>query len=143
MTKAELPSALTRDPAVLIAADGKIRRLRLEGDGVRRWPYAAGLVPTISDDIVGVDQAMKLGFNWKWGPFELLDKLGPKAVAERLAKEGIAVPNLLAKVGEGDLLPRSTAAAGCISPPTAPIGLSSGQPESCCWRTSSSAPSRC
>ena len=33
--------------------------------------YAASLVPEIADDVVSVDQAMRLGYNWKWGPFEL------------------------------------------------------------------------
>ncbi len=38
--------------------------------------YAAGLIPEISDDITAVDEAMRLGYNWKFGPFELLDKIG-------------------------------------------------------------------
>ena len=36
--------------------------------------YSALLVPEIADDIVKVDEGMKLGYAWKWGPFELLDK---------------------------------------------------------------------
>ena len=63
--------------------------------------YAASLVPAIADDIVAVDQAMRLGFNWRQGPFELLDSLGPAAVAARLRKEGLTVPELLEKVGDG------------------------------------------
>src|SRR5690606_21026107 len=39
--------------------------------------YAADLVPEISDDIVNVDRAMRWGFNWRQGPFEMLDSLGP------------------------------------------------------------------
>ncbi len=38
--------------------------------------YAASLIPEISDDLLSVDSAMKLGYNWKFGPFELLDRLG-------------------------------------------------------------------
>jgi len=30
---------------------------------------------------------MKFGYAWKWGPFELLDKLGPKWFADRLRAE--------------------------------------------------------
>jgi 3-hydroxyacyl-CoA dehydrogenase len=63
--------------------------------------YAASLVPEIADDIHAVDQAMKNGYAWKWGPFELIDKLGPRWFAERLAAEGMAVPTLLEKVGDG------------------------------------------
>ena len=58
-------------------------------------------MPEISDDILGVDEAMRLGFNWKSGPFELLDRLGPRAVADRLRAEGQPVPKLLEQVGEG------------------------------------------
>ena len=44
---------------------------------------------------------MRLGYNWKWGPFELLDRIGPAWFRDRLAAEGIAVPPLLEQVGEG------------------------------------------
>ena len=57
--------------------------------------YAAALVPQISETVVGVDDAMKLGYNWKFGPFELIDKLGADYVAKRLEKDGQPVPELL------------------------------------------------
>lgn len=63
--------------------------------------YAASLVPEIADDIVAVDEAMKLGYNWNHGPFELIDRLGPAWFAKRLRDEGAAVPELLAAVGDG------------------------------------------
>ncbi|WP_298608059.1 3-hydroxyacyl-CoA dehydrogenase/enoyl-CoA hydratase family protein [uncultured Thiothrix sp.] len=62
--------------------------------------YAASLVPEIADDIHSVDTAMRLGYNWKYGPFELIDQLGAKAFAERLAAEGSAVPPLLKLAAE-------------------------------------------
>ena len=63
--------------------------------------YAASLVPQISDDIVSIDQAMKTGFNWKYGPFELIDRLGNKKetgtawFAEALTKEGKDIPAII------------------------------------------------
>jgi len=63
--------------------------------------YAASLVPKIADDIARVDEAMRLGYNWKWGPFELIDRLGPAWLAARLEEEGKPVPPLLAAVGDG------------------------------------------
>ena len=63
--------------------------------------YAAALVPQIADDIYAVDEAMKNGYAWKWGPFELIDKLGASWFAEKLAEQGMAVPPLLQQVGEG------------------------------------------
>ena len=59
--------------------------------------YAAGLVPEIADDITGVDQAMRLGYNWKFGPFELIDQLGADWLADALRAEGKPVPALLEK----------------------------------------------
>jgi 3-hydroxyacyl-CoA dehydrogenase len=62
--------------------------------------YAARLVPEAADDINAIDEAMRLGYNWKWGPFELIDKLGADWLAERLAAAGVAVPKLLAQAGD-------------------------------------------
>ncbi len=59
--------------------------------------YAAALVPEIADDVPAVDRAMKLGYNWKFGPFELIDKLGAGDFAARLKEEGREVPDLLEK----------------------------------------------
>jgi 3-hydroxyacyl-CoA dehydrogenase len=57
--------------------------------------YAADLVPEISDDIVNVDRAMRWGFAWRQGPFEMLDALGPARVVERLEREGRPLPAML------------------------------------------------
>ncbi len=63
--------------------------------------YAASLVPEIADSIADVDEAMRLGYNWKYGPFEMIDQLGPAWFAARLKEEGKPVPALLAAVGDG------------------------------------------
>lgn len=67
----------------------------------RTLAYAASLVPAIADDLTAVDEAMRTGYAWKWGPFELIDRLGPAWFAARLAAEGRPVPPLLAAVGDG------------------------------------------
>ena len=58
--------------------------------------YAADLVPEISNDIVNVDRAMRWGFAWKMGPFEMLDALDPYTVITRLEQIHRPVPNMLA-----------------------------------------------
>jgi len=55
------------------------------------WNYAANRVPEISDSIVEIDRAMKLGFNWELGPFELWDAAGVEPTVARMKKEGKAV----------------------------------------------------
>ena len=57
--------------------------------------YAASLVPEIANNIADVDEAMRLGYNWKFGPFEMIDALGPAWFAEELKKEGIKVPKII------------------------------------------------
>ena len=61
----------------------------------RTLAYAASLVPEIGDDVAAIDEAMRLGYNWRFGPFELIDKLGAGWFAKRLRADGITVPPLL------------------------------------------------
>jgi len=67
----------------------------------RTLAYAASLVPEIADDIASVDEAMRLGYNFKWGPFELIDRIGPAWFRARLEEDGIPVPPLLGAVKDG------------------------------------------
>lgn len=60
--------------------------------------YAASLIPEVGDDIVPIDDAMKLGYNWVQGPFELLDQIGTERFVSRLEAEGRAVPAILQQV---------------------------------------------
>ena len=64
--------------------------------------YAAGLVPEIADDIANVDNAIRWGFNWKKGPFEMLDHLGPARVIDRIQSEGAELPSMLAVLAASD-----------------------------------------
>ena len=52
------------------------------------WTYAANRVPGISDSVVEIDRAMRLGFNWEMGPFELWDAAGVEPTVARMRKEG-------------------------------------------------------
>ncbi|WP_114394337.1 3-hydroxyacyl-CoA dehydrogenase/enoyl-CoA hydratase family protein [Oleisolibacter albus] len=57
--------------------------------------YAADLVPQIADTVAAVDEAMRLGYNWKFGPFEMIDQLGTGWFAEKLKAEGKPVPHMV------------------------------------------------
>jgi 3-hydroxyacyl-CoA dehydrogenase len=71
-------------------------------------PYVAGLIPEISDSIADVDLAMRAGFNWKRGPFEMMDQLGIAWLADRLKAEGKSVPPLLAEAAKAGGFYRAT-----------------------------------
>jgi 3-hydroxyacyl-CoA dehydrogenase len=99
VTPASLPGAAAKgDLAALLGVPGKV--------GAYAWAilgatlsYAASLVPEAADDVVGIDTAMKLGYNWSFGPFELIDKIGAAKLASRLAAEGRPVPAILTLAG--------------------------------------------
>jgi 3-hydroxyacyl-CoA dehydrogenase len=56
------------------------------------WAYSANRVPEISDSIVEIDRAMRLGFNWELGPFELWDAAGVEITVERMKRESRPIP---------------------------------------------------
>ncbi len=58
--------------------------------------YAADLAPEIADSIRSIDEAMKAGYAWKYGPFQLIDQLGTQWFSDRLSADGLAVPAILA-----------------------------------------------
>jgi 3-hydroxyacyl-CoA dehydrogenase len=60
--------------------------------------YAARRVPEISDSVVDVDRAMRWGFGWELGPFEVMDAIGVKAFAEQVRKEGRTLPAAIEKL---------------------------------------------
>ncbi len=59
--------------------------------------YTASLIPEIADNILAVDNTMKWGYNWKFGPFEMIDKIGTANFIKSLEAEKVPVPEILAK----------------------------------------------
>ncbi len=79
-----------------------------DGGGKYAWEvlkqtlfYAAELVGEVAETIHDIDEAMKLGYNWKFGPFEMIDALGAKWFADKLLDDDIGVPEILDQVGGG------------------------------------------
>jgi 3-hydroxyacyl-CoA dehydrogenase len=62
--------------------------------------YAAHIVPDVSDDIYSIDGAMKVGYNWKAGPFEMMDSIGVESMVQRLESSGREVPRFLSLAAE-------------------------------------------
>jgi 3-hydroxyacyl-CoA dehydrogenase len=54
--------------------------------------YAAQRIPEIADNVVEVDRAMRWGFGWELGPFEVWDAIGVEKSVARMKEEGGAVP---------------------------------------------------
>jgi 3-hydroxyacyl-CoA dehydrogenase len=60
--------------------------------------YAARRMPEISDHIEDVDRAMRWGFGWELGPFEMMDAIGLKAFAAQVQKEARTLPPVVERV---------------------------------------------
>ncbi|MDM8541896.1 3-hydroxyacyl-CoA dehydrogenase/enoyl-CoA hydratase family protein [Desulfococcaceae bacterium HSG9] len=54
--------------------------------------YAANRIPEISDTVVEIDNAMKWGYNFTFGPFETWDAIGIQKSVERMEADGFDVP---------------------------------------------------
>ncbi|HEX5709599.1 MAG TPA: 3-hydroxyacyl-CoA dehydrogenase NAD-binding domain-containing protein [Pyrinomonadaceae bacterium] len=64
--------------------------------------YAANRIPEIADTVVEVDRAMRWGFSWDMGVFEVWDAIGVERSVARLKEEGRAVPaNVEAMLASG------------------------------------------
>ena len=90
----DLPELALRDLKAVMEAPTKAGRYAWAVMG-RTLAYAASVVPEAADTLVDVDDAMRLGYNWRWGPFELIDKLGAEWFAKKLAAAGWPVPRIL------------------------------------------------
>ncbi|HEY2510469.1 MAG TPA: 3-hydroxyacyl-CoA dehydrogenase/enoyl-CoA hydratase family protein [Polyangiaceae bacterium] len=66
----------------------------------RSLAYSARRIPEITGNIVAVDDAMKWGYGWELGPFEVWDALGFAETTDRMQKDGIALPPSIAKMKE-------------------------------------------
>lgn len=116
-----------RNIAAALASEGKV--------GAYAWTvlsrlvaYAATVAPEIAGDVAAIDTAMKLGYAWSAGPFEMADRLGPARIAERRTVEGQPVPALLIQAAhEGGFYQdggkRTTATSGGSVAPAQPAGI--------------------
>jgi 3-hydroxyacyl-CoA dehydrogenase len=60
--------------------------------------YAARRIPEIADRVLDIDRAMRWGFAWENGPFQLIDAIGVDAFAKQLEKEGRELAPIITKL---------------------------------------------
>ena len=56
------------------------------------------MVGVVAADIVSIDRAMRWGYAWESGPFEIWDALGVAESITRMRAEGISVPGWVADI---------------------------------------------
>ena len=103
-------AAATRREPLLEIIDGNDDCARFSRRVLGRvLAYAASLVPDVTTSPQDIDDAMKLGFNWQRGPFEMIDAIGTSRMAALLDEAGLETPAVLASSdafyrADGDVL---------------------------------------
>ena len=68
----------------------------------RLFAFAAAKIPEVADEIAAIDNAMRWGFAWEMGPFETWEAMGKAATAERMERDGLAVPPWVTALAQQD-----------------------------------------
>jgi len=97
------------------------------GDFVRRTTldvlaYSARRIPEITDSLADIDRALRWGFGWTWGPFELWDTLGFARILDDMRQADLEVPDWVDELhdtGEGTFYRREAAATQVYVPSAA------------------------
>jgi 3-hydroxyacyl-CoA dehydrogenase len=100
-TKASLPSLEMAKNAATLAEK---QRMLLANDPAKDkaaaflwpfltllWNFAADRIGEVAGDAVSIDRAMRAGFNWELGPFEMWDAAGVASTVSRMKALGLTV----------------------------------------------------
>ncbi len=77
--------------------------------------YSARRIPEIADNPAEIDRAMRWGFGWELGPFEIWDALGFETVLADMKTAGIPVPEWVERMQEKEGKSQSVFYQGAIS----------------------------
>ena len=81
---------------VLISGNDKASNFYKKMFGMM-FSYVSNRVPEISNDIYKIDDAMKAGFGWEMGPFEIWDSIGINKGIDLIKRENLTIPKWLEK----------------------------------------------
>ncbi len=62
------------------------------------FSYASHRIPEIADNLYQIDDAMRAGFGWEYGPFQIWDALGVAKAVEMMTKEGKTIPDWVSQM---------------------------------------------
>jgi 3-hydroxyacyl-CoA dehydrogenase len=71
------------------------------------WNYAADRIGEVAGDAVSIDRAMKAGFNWELGPFEMWDAAGVASTVARMKAMGLPVSRAVEDLLQSGSVPAS------------------------------------
>ncbi len=122
-----------KDVKKLLTANSKYGRYAWAVLG-RVLAYAASLLPEVADSVADIDAAMRLGYTWRYGPFELIDLLGAEWVAARLPALDVAVPAILRQLGAGTFYKYDRGTPHAVRRRTGTPPRCRARPACWCWR---------
>jgi 3-hydroxyacyl-CoA dehydrogenase len=86
------------------------------------WNFSAGRIGDAADDAASIDRAMRAGFNWELGPFEMWDAAGVASTVERMKAFGLPVsPRVEAMLAAGQQSWYASDGRRCWQPETARV----------------------
>ncbi len=62
------------------------------------FSYASHRIPEIADHLYQIDDAMRAGFGWEYGPFQMWDAIGVAKAVEMMTKEGKNIPDWVSQM---------------------------------------------
>ena len=93
---------LTDKVNIVLKADDKAGKFAWRV-AANSFQYAANRIPEIADTVVEIDNAMKWGYNFEMGPFELWDAYGVADAVKRMTEDGLEIPgNVKAMLDAGN-----------------------------------------
>jgi 3-hydroxyacyl-CoA dehydrogenase len=86
------------------------------------WNFAADRIGEVANDAPSIDQAMRAGFNWELGPFEMWDAAGVESTVTRMKAFGLPVsPRVEALLAAGKSSWYTTDGRACFQPATSQL----------------------
>lgn len=62
------------------------------------FKYASNRIPEVSDELFKIDDAMRAGFGWELGPFEIWDTLGVQKIKEQMTAANMKTADWVSKM---------------------------------------------
>lgn len=96
-----IPNVIDRFPVLIKGNDkaGAFYRKTLAA----LFAYSANRIPEISDELYRIDDAMKAGFGWEHGPFQIWDSIGVEKGIALIEEEGLKVNSWVKRMLTNDV----------------------------------------
>jgi 3-hydroxyacyl-CoA dehydrogenase len=96
-----IPNVIDRFPVLIKGKDKAVAFYRKTLAAL--FAYSANRIPEISDELYRIDDAMKAGFGWEHGPFQIWDSIGIEKGIALIEEEGLKVNSWVKRMLTNDV----------------------------------------